>query len=343
MERIETEAIIDSLTHLEGYYQSRYEYYLAMATEAKENRERVGLLLLDLGRDVLTSFDREASHPSKDIQKTDVEQNRVRPFAPDERVNFELPQTDSPKELEESTTTIVDEESLASSVSQMKKWTLDLAKAMSIIKSVSDSDSGKVLHQNYLHHLIEDEFEQKLSSELVELYLEEAVIRGDLELDEFNNNCYRGKPKNDSNSEASVDRSNMDSKDGEVFHSAKLLSIEPLDSNVTSDRLSEEATNREQSQIRSGKLYDLPESDKLKPTLFETIEEYIALNRPKRFSIDDVINYLYPRDTQLNWDKARKNKVRASISNVLSRKPYLGKEWKRIKLGVYQPLTKGRR
>ena len=341
MDRIEREATIDSLTNLEGYYQSRYEYYLAMATEAKENRERVGLLLLDLGRDVLTSFDSEASHSSKDIQKMGVEQKReTRPFAPDERVNFELPQTDSPKELE-SAIAVVDKESLAESVSQMKEWTLSLAKAMSIIESVSNSDSGKALHKNYLHHVINAEFEQKLSSELVELYLEEAVRRGYLELDEFDNNCYRGI-KNDSNSEASVERSNMDSKDGES-HSAKLLLIEPLDSNVTSDRLSEEATNTKQSQIRSGKLYDLPESDKLKPTLFETIEGYIALNRPKRFSIDDVINYLYPQDTQLNWDKALENKVRASISNVLSRKPYLGKQWTRIKPGVYRPLTKGRR
>ena len=87
MDRIEKEATIDSLTNLEGYYQSRYEYYLAMATEAKENRERVGLLLLDLGRDVLTSFDSEASHSSKDIQKMGVKQKReTRPFAPDERL-----------------------------------------------------------------------------------------------------------------------------------------------------------------------------------------------------------------------------------------------------------------
>ena len=48
---LEREATIDSLTHLESYYQSKYEYYLAMATEAKENKERVGLLLLDLDRD----------------------------------------------------------------------------------------------------------------------------------------------------------------------------------------------------------------------------------------------------------------------------------------------------
>lgn len=48
MEQIETEAMINSLSQLQGYYQSRYEHYLAMATEAKEHRERVSLLLQDL-------------------------------------------------------------------------------------------------------------------------------------------------------------------------------------------------------------------------------------------------------------------------------------------------------
>ena len=78
-------------------------------------------------------------------------------------------------------------------------------------------------------------------------------------------------------------------------------------------------------------------SDKLKPTLFETIEGYIESKRPKRFSIDDVINYLYPQPVQLDWDKVQKNKVRTSISNILGRKAYLGKYWTRIRSGVYRP------
>ena len=357
MERIETEATIgsadsrsrsdgglptaiDSLTHLESYYQSRYEYYLAMATEAKENRERVGLLLLDLGRDVFTSFDSEASHSSKDIKRMGGEQNREKPLAPDKRVSLELPQTDFSSSIEESTTTVVNEESQAPSVSQMKQWTLDLAKAMSIIESVSNSDSGKALHQNYLHHLINREFERELSPELVGLYLEEAIRRGYLELDEFNNNCYIAKPKSDLNSEVLFDRSNMSQSDGEALSHSTKLSVETLDSNVASTSKATNRENKEQSQIKSGKLYDLPPSDKLKPTLCETIEEYIALNHPKRFSIDDVVDYLYPQDTQLDWDKTLKNKVRASISNVLSRKTYLNERWTRIKVGVYRPLTK---
>ena len=338
---------IDCLTDLEGYYQSRYEYYLAMATEAKENRERVRLLLLDLGRDALTSFSsEEISYSSKDVHKLSEEQREPQPFAPDKRVNLELPQTDSPKELESAIAS--NGKNLAPSVSQMKEWTLSLAKAMSIIESVSNEDSDKTLHQNYLHHVIEREFEQKLSSESIELYLEEAIRRGFLELDEFNNDCYRAKPKNNLNSEVSLERSNMDLGEDNVLHSQKPLTIKPLDSNVVdnsssksqSNRGTNKVINKEQSQIKTEKLYNLPESDKLKHTLFETIEEYIALNHPKRFSIDDVINYLYSQDTQLNWNKTVKNKVRTSISNVLSRKTYLNKYWTRIKLGVYRPLTK---
>ena len=98
----------------------------------------------------------------------------------------------------------------------------------------------------------------------------------------------------------------------------------------------EQSENR-LSKSPSRKPYDLPPSDKLKPTLFETIEGYIESNPSKRFSIDDVINYLYSQDTQLDWDKAQLNKVRASISNVLGRKAYLGKHWSRIKPGVYRP------
>ena len=182
---------------------------------------------------------------------------------------------------------------------------------MSVIESVSNSDSGKALHQNYLHHLINRELDIELSSELVELYLEEAVIRGYLEPDEFNNDCYIAKAKNDSGSEAFLEQNE----------------------NIATEK----ATTEILSRRKSNKPYDLPPSDKLKPTLFETVEGYIALNPNKRFSIDDVINYLYSQPIQSDWDKALKNKVRTSISNVLSRKAYLGKHWSRIKPGVYRP------
>ena len=307
MERIETEVMIDSLTQLESYYQSKYEHYLAMATEAKENRERVELLLLDLDRDVPYADNLVESNSSDGRQKLGDSSHRR---LDNQRVIQKLPQ--AKPEIESSPPAVVDEEREdPNSVEQMKRWTLDLFKAMSVIESVSNSDSGKALHQNYLHHLINRELNIELSSELVELYLEEAVIRGYLEPDEFNNDCYIAKPKSETFGEQNEEND---------------LAID----SVTINRL---------SGRKSNKPYELPPSDKLKPTLFETIEGYIESNRPKRFSIDDVVNYLYPQAVQSEWDKALRNKVRTSISNVLSRKAYLGKHWSRIKPGVYRPLT----
>ena len=318
MERIEREATIDSLTHLESYYQSKYEYYLAMATEAKENKERVGLLLLDLGRDVVTAEDNSnasglsalqqklgaASHQSKDPEK----------------VIQELPQAEPSFDSESPASGVVDEKREAlSSVEQMKRWTLDLFKAMSIIESVSNSDSGKALHQNYLHHLLNRELDLELSVELVELYLEEATRRGYLEPDEFNNNCYRGKPKAVSPFEDKRPPVRLDEQN----------------ENIAKEKASTDRLDRR----RNNKPYELPPSDKLKPTLFETIEEYIESNPIHSFSIDDVVNYLYPQSIQSDWNKVQRNKVRTSISNVLSRKAYLGKHWSRIKPGVYRPRT----
>lgn len=46
------ETAIGSLRDLEDYYQSRYEQYLAMATEASEHRERVRSLMFDLSKDL---------------------------------------------------------------------------------------------------------------------------------------------------------------------------------------------------------------------------------------------------------------------------------------------------
>ena len=298
---LDSVVICDSLTQLESYYQSKYEYYLAMATEAKENKERVGLLLLDLDRDV--SYSEENSSLSDGRHNNESAPERSLNH---ERIIQKLPQA----KPSEPASSIVDEEREApSSMEQMKRWTLDLAKAMSVIESVSNSDSGKALHKNYLHHLLDRQLSQKLSVELVELYLEEATRQGYLEPDEFNNNCYIAKSKT------------------ETF----------LEQNEDEDLAIDSVTTHRLSGSRNNKPYDLPPSDKLKPTLYETVEGYIKKNRPKRFSIDDVVNYLYPQPVQSDWNKVQRNKVRTSISNILGRKGYLGKYWSRIRPGVYRP------
>ena len=315
MDSIERGSAIESLTHLESYYQSKYEHYLAMATEAKENKERVSLLLLDLGRDVLTAEDTSIGSSSGDKRATQALEESFRD-APSQSHNTSAPyrsldpektiqELPSAKALEPASFVVDREGETLSSVEQMKRWRLDLFKAMSVIESVSNSDSGKALHQNYLHHLINRELNIELNEELVELYLEEAIRRGYLEPDEFNNDCYIAKPKSES------------------FEERKSKGASPEPSSGT--------------RVARNKPYNLPDSDKLKPTLLSTIEGYIEENPNKRFSIDDVIEYLYPQPVQSDWNQVQRNKVRASISNVLGRKGYLGKYWSRIKSGVYRP------
>ena len=318
MEQTERETVVDSLRGLESYYQSKYEHYLAMATEAKEHRERVGLLLQDLCRDVSGFENNFVDNGSININEQQNNRSQSKKSSDDKKTSPLLPSTESPESCEEDSIIAlceVDSSSAAIVPEQIKKFMSDLSIAMSVIESVSNSDSGKTLHQNYLHHQLNNELNIELSQELVELYLEEAVVRGYLELDEFDNNCYRGKPKSDS-----------------------FVEVAQLPSE---DLACDKAIDNEQLSFRkSGSPYDLPDSDKLKPTLLKTIEGYIGDNSNKSFSIEDVINYLYPQHTQLNWDKALKNKVRISISNVLCRKAYLGKHWSRIKPGVYRPRNK---
>lgn len=288
MEQVEREMAIDSLTHLESYYQSRYEYYLAMATVAKEHRERVGLLLQDLLR----------------VENYRVESSSIGDRRVNGQVNLEW------TSLRESK---VEERNASESAEQMKRFLEEISLAMSAIESIVDADSGKTLHTSYLHQRLNLELERELSVELVELYLEEAVTRGYLERD-FDRSCYRVRL---TDWEAQGDlKQNEDVVDETVLNQG-------ASPNVSSSK----------------KPYELPPSSKLKPTLLETISHYIARHHPKRFSIDDIANYLYSPKQQSDWPQDTRNKVRTCISNVLGRKAYLGKYWSRVQPGVYRPLT----
>lgn len=296
MEQIKTETVIDSLIHLESYYQSRYEHYLAMATVAKENRERVGLLLQDLER--AENYRVESNSPLWQ------QNNREAPPLLSTSTNDSV--VDLP--VDEGSSTINNTE-------QMKRFLQDLSMAMSVIESISNSDLGKTLHISYLHKTLNRGLDQELSVELVELYLEEAVKRGYLEPDYLDSSCYIARSIKDSGADS--ESIALVKQNGDVVIK----------------------TDENQVASSSRKPYNLPPSSKLKPTLLETIEQYIVKCSPKRFSIQDVVNYLYPQKQQLDWSQAKKNKVGSCISNILSRKTYLGKYWTRTKPGVYSPLA----
>jgi hypothetical protein len=313
--------MINSLSQLQGYYQSRYEHYLAMATEAKEHRERVSLLLQDL----LAHSSHEENYLMEKPQNNESSEAK----SLDNGRGSPLLSSASSTELDEDSFGVVDS-------SQMRRFLNSVSQAMSVIESVSKSDSGKTLHKSYLHKILNLELKTELSVDLVELYLEEAINRGYLKLDEFDSSCYIAQGHNSSSN--SISMTDLPKKP------QKSAECTPL---ATSARVGYEDAHPKAAEgnalpvgrgLANRKPYDLPPSNKLKPTLLETIRLFIAECSPIRFSVEDVINYLYPQEQQSGWSQSKKNKVRSSISNVLSRKAYLGKQWQRIRPGIYQPL-----
>ena len=301
MNPTEIEAMISSLSHLQSYYRSRHEHYLAMATEAKEHRERVSLLLQDL----LThssdeeNYLKEKSPNNQSIEAKSLDNGIV---TPQNTLNLSpLLSSASPTKLSSAPDLVVEEDSFGAD-SQMRRFLNSLSQAMSVIESVSKSDSGKALHQSYIHKILNLEMKTKLSVDLVELYLEEAITKGYLKLDEFDSSCYIAQGHNS------------------------------LSNSMT------DPPSKQNKSLANRKSYNLPPSNKLKPTLLETIRSYIVEYSPTSFSIGDVINYLYSQQQQSDWSQTKKNKVRSSISNVLGRKAYLGQQWKKLKPGIYQPL-----
>ncbi len=342
----ELETAIFSLQQLKHDYQSRYEHYLALAMEAKEHRERIELLLQDLcwretdsSRPYLGESSLIAREPDPRLTDSPIRQTSK----PDENSlsdvsvrNGQVSGITSPHDLssgderEELLTSSasseavsvtddvdIDSSSVSTEVEQMSRFLEALSSAMSVLKTVFSSDSEKTLHTSYLHKILNQKLEQELGAELVELYLNEAITRGYIEQDDGDPHCYIVKPQSDIITDTS----------------AKQKEDSSLDVVQDNQRLRNSNPNNQ-----SRKLYKLPSSSKLKRTLLETVNGYIVKCSPKRFSIEDVVNYLYPEKQQLDWSKTTRIKVYQAIANALGRKAYLGKEWQRIEPGVYRPL-----
>jgi hypothetical protein len=314
---------ISSLVQLRSYYQSQYEHYLAKATASKENRERVSLLLQDLsGSEAVEEAFWEANlyEPETDASRQIQEEKGI-----------VLDLSNSRVEEEEEHYTDVDTSSDATK-------TIDaLNQAIEIIVSISESETGKTLHLNYFQKLLSEEMSRSLSSEIVKLYLDEGIKRGYLEKDAFDPNCYRAnKPRTRRVKDALIGSNRI----GDVESDEQPHEFIESEDTLKSSRLTVDNFKEENSSLTRAYAYKLPPSSKLRVTLLETIQEYLKQKNPLRFSIENVMNYLYSTAEQENWSKETRDKVRSSISNVLSRKAYLNKEWKRIKSGTYQPIVK---
>ena len=304
------EVAIRTLVKLRSYYQSQYEYFLAKATASKENRERVSLLLQDLSDSEIGS---EAFWESDNYEPKEVD-SRLAP----EKAEIVLNSALSPpvKEGIEDRLDVDTTDDTEREIEAVKA----LNQAIEIIGSVSEKERGKALHLNFFQKLLEQEMSRSIDLEIVKLYLDEGIKRGYLETDRFDPNCYR----------ANEPRS----------QSQKPEKVEPTVAE-NSDDLSVVAENKEENGCGiQAHAYKLPPSPRLKVTLVKTIQEYLKQKNRRRFSIENVIDYLYSATEQQSWSKETKNKVRTSISNVLSRKAYLNKKWKRIKPGIYQPIIR---
>jgi hypothetical protein len=296
-----------------------------MATEAKEHRERVSLLLQDL---LAHSSDEENYLMEKPQNNESIEAKSL-----DNVRGSPLLSSASPTELDEDSSGALD-------VEQKRKFLNSLSQAMSVIESVSKSDSGKTLHQSYLHKILNLELKTELSVDLVELYLESAITRGYLKLDEFDSSCYIAQGYSNLNN-SMTDLPKKQNKSAEctpLATSARFGYTTRVQREDSHPKAAEGNALPVGQGLANRKPYDLPPSNKLKPTLLETIRLFIAECSPTRFSIEDVINYLYLQEQQSGWSQSKKNKVRSSISNVLGRKAYLGKQWRRIRPGIYQHL-----
>ncbi len=72
-------------------------------------------------------------------------------------------------------------------------------------------------------------------------------------------------------------------------------------------------------------------------TIPDTILGYIDSCQPTTFTVKDVVNYLYSETEQKHWSKQQKTQIINSIGGKLSY--YNKRNWKRVKIGVYKPIT----
>ena len=314
------EAAISSLVKLRSYYQSQYEHYLAKATASKENRERVSLLLQDLADSEIV----EKAFWEGDYEPERENFPQVREKA--EIIKYSSNSLPVKEEYEDNVDAINDTRRVIEAVKASHQ-------ALEIIAEVSKSEAGKTMHLKFFQKLLEQEMSRSIDLEIVKLYLDEGIKRGYLEKDAFDLNCYRAEK------ETVGARSLFEHRNG--GEKMELAMSEEKEERPCGFSI-RQGTREEEENLSFARAYayKLPPSPKLKATLLETVREYMISETPRRFSIRNVINYLYPIAEQQSWSRETKNKVGNCISNVLSRKAYLNKEWKRIKPGTYQPISK---
>lgn len=151
---------ISSLVEMKHYYQSRYEYYLAMATASKENRERVELLIQDLSASDETrrsfwsdGYEFQKSLGQKQTSFYPVEDNSSEYFLEEHSQQISQSPSNLGEELEPESGAM---DSHASTDANLTAKTISLFnQAVEIIASIAENEAGKTLHLNYFQKLLE--------------------------------------------------------------------------------------------------------------------------------------------------------------------------------------------
>ncbi len=300
----------ESLQKLEHHYKNQYENYIAKAISAKENLERLEVLLKDLCSQLPPCPQEQASFLEFEPEPESINGNR-------EQLELDwmgalVEDTESSTEPDQS-----DDKTETQEISHREFVKLS-SQVMPILESIFAQDVGKKLHLSYLHKAVNQESLLGLSQDTVGLFLEEAIALGYCERDSYDKQCYYSVSEPKTLLKEALRNNSPESKktNEEVKEKQQLL--------------------QEESVPLTKALHNLPPSPKVKRTLLSTIQGYIAECQPVKIKAQNVVDYLYSDAIQSSWSDTQNKKILHSIAATLSE--YNNREWRRIQTGVYKPL-----
>ncbi len=306
---------VESLAKLEHHYKSQYEDYLAKALAAKANLDRLEILLKDLSSQI-------ALYPEEQESFLEFEPEEESLTGSREQLELDwmgaLIEDDSKPDAEPDKS---DDKTENQEISHREFVELS-SQVMPILESIFDLELGRTLHINYLQKKVNQKIKLDLTTETVQLYLDEAIKRGYCGRDIYDSNCYVSVLE------------------------PKTLVKEPFTDNpykrtyerkTRNEEVKEkQQQNQEESVTLTKPTHNLPPNPRVKMTVPDTIMGYIAECQPKTFTHEDVLNYLYSDGEQKRWSEAQTKKVIKSIRGGLSHGN--NRNWIRVRAGVYKPL-----
>ena len=86
-------------------------------------------------------------------------------------------------------------------------------------------------------------------------------------------------------------------------------------------------------------IHNLPAIANSQVNILPMIDNYLAECKPRTFTAQNILDYLYTKSEQRTWTKQQKRKNTQAITNKLA--DYVNKKnWKRVRRGVYKPIKR---